>query len=283
MEILNLYDDLGNLINETVKRGTKPEKGNIMLSILFITNDKEKFLIQKTSKEKGSEYSTTGGHVLNEETPVETIIRETKEEIGLELAESEIKYIGLEKNSELPILFSIYKVTKNIDICNLKLQKEEVESIEWFTKEKIISLIKENKFKKSHANIFEKYFIIGGKNEKVESKDYLGKKVSVKMNIPLGSKHPKHGFIPNTISGDGEELDAYLIGVFEPVEEYEGIVIAIIRRINNNDDKLIVAPENKNYTDEQIKALTEFQEQYFESVIIRNQEEYKKQIARTRK
>jgi len=48
-------------------------------------------------------------------------------------------------------------------------------------------------------------------------------------------------------------------------------VIAIIHRTNDNDDKLIIAPENKNYTDEQIKALTEFQEQYFESVIIRKQ------------
>lgn len=79
-----------------------------------------------------------------------------------------------------------------------------------------------------------------------------------------------YGFVPNTISGDGEELDAYLIGVFEPVEEFEGEVIAIIKRTNDNDDKLIIAPENKNYTDKQIRALTEFQEQYFESVIIRN-------------
>lgn len=79
-----------------------------------------------------------------------------------------------------------------------------------------------------------------------------------------------YGFVTNTISGDGEELDAYLVGIFEPVEEYKGEVIAIIKRTNDNDDKLIVAPENKNYTDEQIRALTEFQEQYFESVIVRN-------------
>ena len=113
--------------------------------------------------------------------------------------------------------------------------------------------------------------------KEVNSKDYLGKTISIKIDRKLGSKHPKHGFIytvnygyvPDTISGDGEELDAYLLGVFEPVEEYTGKVIAIIHRTNDNDDKLIVVDKNNNYTDDQIKALTEFQEQYFESIIIR--------------
>lgn len=109
----------------------------------------------------------------------------------------------------------------------------------------------------------------------MNTKEYLGKTVTVKMDRPFGSKHPKKGFIypinygyiPNTISGDGEELDAYVLGVFEPVEEYEGKVIAIIHRVNDNDDKLVVS--NKNYTDDQIRALTEFQEAYFESEIWR--------------
>lgn len=97
------------------------------------------------------------------------------------------------------------------------------------------------------------------------------------MDRPLGTKHPKHnfiypvnyGYIPNTISGDGEELDAYVLGEHKPLDTFEGIVIAIIHRTNDNDDKLVVMAEGRNYTDEQIYALTEFQEQYFESVIIR--------------
>ena len=78
-----------------------------------------------------------------------------------------------------------------------------------------------------------------------------------------------YGFIPNTISGDGEELDAYLVGVFEPVDNFEGKVIAIIHRINDDDDKLVVAPDNVEYSDDAIRAMTEFQERYFESIIIR--------------
>ena len=112
----------------------------------------------------------------------------------------------------------------------------------------------------------------------MENKDFLGKIIKIKIDRPFGSKHPKHGFIyplnygyvPDTISGDGEELDAYLLGVFEPVEEFQGNCIAIIHRTNDNDDKLIIVPEGKEYSDDAIDALTEFQEQYFEHVIIRN-------------
>ncbi len=113
--------------------------------------------------------------------------------------------------------------------------------------------------------------------ESVMTNDYLGKSVSIVIDRKLGTKHPKHGFIymvnygyvPNTVSGDGEELDAYLLGVFEPVYEFIGKVIAVIHRTNDDDDKLVVVPENREYSDDAIRALTEFQEQYFESVIIR--------------
>ncbi len=111
----------------------------------------------------------------------------------------------------------------------------------------------------------------------METKDYLGKIVKVKMDRPMGIAHPKHGFIypvnygfiPNTVSGDGEELDAYVLGEFKPLDEFEGEVVAIIHRTNDDDDKLVVCPKGKNYSDEQIDALTEFQERFFEHIIIR--------------
>ena len=111
----------------------------------------------------------------------------------------------------------------------------------------------------------------------MNSIDYISKFVDVHIDRPLGSKHPKHdfiypvnyGYVPNTVSGDGEELDAYLLGVFEPIEEFLGKVIAVIHRTNDDDDKLVVVPNDREYSDEAIRALTEFQEQYFESVIIR--------------
>lgn len=111
----------------------------------------------------------------------------------------------------------------------------------------------------------------------MNSTDYIGKIVDVHIDRPLGSKHPKHGFIypvnygyiPNTISGDGEELDCYVLGIFEPIESFSGKCIAVIHRTNDNDDKLIVVPEGINYSDDAIRALTEFQERFFESEIKR--------------
>ena len=113
--------------------------------------------------------------------------------------------------------------------------------------------------------------------EKTNVNDYLNKDVVVKIDRKLGSNHPKHGFLymlnygylPNTISGDGEELDAYVVGVFEPVAEFEGHVIAIIQRTNDDDDKLVVAPQGIDYSDDAIRAMTEFQERFFKSIIIR--------------
>lgn len=110
----------------------------------------------------------------------------------------------------------------------------------------------------------------------MNSKDFLNKKVKVIIDRPLGSKHPKHdiyysvnyGYISDTKSADGEELDAYVLGVFEPVKEFEGKCIGIIHRTNDDDDKLVVVPVGKDFSDEQIKVLTEFQERFFVSNII---------------
>ena len=57
--------------------------------------------------------------------------------------------------------------------------------------------------------------------ENSSSQKYVEKIVSVVMDRPLGYKHPKYGFIypviygyvPNTVFGDGEELDAYVLGI----------------------------------------------------------------------
>ncbi len=111
----------------------------------------------------------------------------------------------------------------------------------------------------------------------MENKSYIGKTVNIKIDRPFGAKHPKHGFIypvnygfvPNTISGDGEELDCYLLGVFEPVEEFSGKCIAVIHRTDDDDDKLIVVPDGVDYSDDAIDALTEFQERFFKHIIIR--------------
>jgi len=110
-----------------------------------------------------------------------------------------------------------------------------------------------------------------------EIKKYLNKKVKVIVDRPKGSKHPKfndiypvnYGYLPDTKAPDGEEIDVYILGINKPLEKFEGRVIAILHRKDDNDDKLIIAPEGKNFTDKEIRNLTYFQEQYFQSEILR--------------
>jgi inorganic pyrophosphatase len=109
------------------------------------------------------------------------------------------------------------------------------------------------------------------------AKNYLGKKVKVIFDRPLGTKHPKHGFvyevnygyIPDVKAPDGEDLDAYYLGVSTPLKEAYGICTAIIHRENDDDDKLVVVPEGVELTDEEISKAVAFQEQWFKSGIVR--------------
>ena len=78
-----------------------------------------------------------------------------------------------------------------------------------------------------------------------------------------------YGFIPNTVSGDGEELDAYVLGPTVPLDTFTGYVCAIIHRTDDDDDKLVVVPNGENPTDAEIEEKTKFQEQWFKHVIIR--------------
>lgn len=100
----------------------------------------------------------------------------------------------------------------------------------------------------------------------------IGKTVRVIIDRPLGSYHPKHkdiyytvnyGYIPGIIAADGEEQDAYILGINEPLVEFIGEVIAIIHRYDDVEEKLVVAPKGMKFTEEQIKKQVEFQEKYF--------------------
>ena len=120
----------------------------------------------------------------------------------------------------------------------------------------------------------------------VNSLGFLGQKVNVIIDRPLGSKHPKHGFtyevnygyIPNTKSPDGEEQDVYVLGIDKPIDKIIGVCIAVIHRTNDNNDKLVVTPSGENFSDKEISkawptSLVEksvkFQEKYFKHVILR--------------
>ena len=100
----------------------------------------------------------------------------------------------------------------------------------------------------------------------------IGNIVKVIVDRPLGSVHPKHndliytvnyGYVPGIIAPDGEEQDAYILGVNEPIKEFTGKVIAVIHRFDDVEEKLVVVPIGASLTKEEIMRQVEFQERFF--------------------
>ena len=104
----------------------------------------------------------------------------------------------------------------------------------------------------------------------------LGTTVTVTVDRPLGSRHPQYpdlyypinyGYISGTVAADGEEIDAYILGVDRPITQFTGRVIAVIHRRNDVEDKLVVAPDGMTLSESRIAELTFFQERYFDTEI----------------
>ena len=109
-----------------------------------------------------------------------------------------------------------------------------------------------------------------------EKDTVLGKMVTVIMDRPMGTYHPKHkdmyypvnyGYVSGIMAPDGEEQDAYVLGVDEPLREFTGVVIAIIHRFDDVEEKWVVVPEGVMFSKEEIWEQVKFQEQYFQSEI----------------
>lgn len=105
----------------------------------------------------------------------------------------------------------------------------------------------------------------------------IGRTVTVTIDRPLGSCHPKHkdiyypinyGHVEGIMAADGEEQDAYVLGVDEAIDKFTGKIIAIVYRNNDVEEKWVAAPENVTFTKEEIREQIYFQEQYFDSEIV---------------
>ena len=107
--------------------------------------------------------------------------------------------------------------------------------------------------------------------------EYLGKIVAVVIDRPIGFHHVtkgihlhytvNYGFLPGVAGGDGEEQDVYVLGVAQPLDTFTGRIIGVVRRRDDNEDKLVAAPEGMAFTSEQIEKEIHFVEKYFDSTI----------------
>ena len=153
MEILDLYDKELKPTGKTVERG-KPIPHGYMIPIVavFIYNDKGQYLIQKVAPCRGNYYSSTAGHVQSGELDFAAAMqRELKEEIGLSVAKSELKLVKI-RRYEYKFTF-LYMLKSNVPAEMLRLQKEEVESVKWMSRDEIEQLCNEGLFQRVHYQL----------------------------------------------------------------------------------------------------------------------------------
>lgn len=154
MEIRDLYDENKILTKEIIKKGEKVPKGRYYITVVvWIQNNNNEFLIQKTSKEKGSYYSTTGGHPKSGETSIQGIVTEVKEELGLDINPKNLTLFKTIKTED--DFVDLYYLKQDIDLKGITLQKEEVEEASWMTQKEIESLIKNKQFLAPHIDFYK--------------------------------------------------------------------------------------------------------------------------------
>ena len=280
-ELWDIYDENKKKTGKTVERGGRLlEKGeyHIVVTALII-NLKNEILISKRAENKtyGLMWECNGGSILAGETSLQGIIREVEEELGINYAKKEAILLKEIKDCIQKHQFKdIWLFKRNVKDEEITLPDGEAIEYKWVNIEEFMDMIKNEEMVPT-IEVDRELYEEALKMKQRKSYEYIGQKVTAYIDRPLNTKHPKHGFlytanygyIPNTVSGDGEELDCYILGVDEPLKTFEGECIAVIHRTNDDDDKLVVVPKGENISDEEIRKLTNFQEQYFESEIIR--------------
>lgn len=154
MEYLQVFDENKNMLDEKIDRELKKTlTGNkfFMIVLLFIENE-SKFLLQKTSVLRNSEIATTGGHVIFGDDGYKTVFKEAKEELGVILDKTLLKYVEtIIRNN---CYMEVYYTNQKIDINDIVIQEEEVECVNWYSIDEINKLIKDNQLRKGNIEPF---------------------------------------------------------------------------------------------------------------------------------
>ncbi len=230
-------------------------------------------------------YMSPGGGREEGETFEECCIREIKEESGYD-AEIKEPFVVINEYCFDTCYEAHYFICEITGQGTPQLTPTEIDHgvcARWLTIDEAIEVFASYDTKtEDHRSLYLREYTILNKyleyrKRKKLVKSFLGKTVRIEMDRPLGFVHKKenysltypinYGYISGVLGGDGEELDVYLLGVTEPVTEYSAKIIGIAHRHNDNEDKLIAAPEGMSFTKEEIAKQIHFQEQYYDTEI----------------
>ncbi len=154
-ELRDLYDINSNKTNKTYHKGEVIPKGYYpMVVMVVIRNSNGEFLMQKRVPSKGGDWGVTGGHPKSGETPREGIVTEVKEELGLDFSNEE--FIEYDSGCDGKDCYKMYFVTKDIDLKDIKIQKEELCEVKWFSMEELKHMVETNELNEDQIACFTK-------------------------------------------------------------------------------------------------------------------------------
>ena len=282
MEVWDCYDEKRKKLGKDILRDDQSflEGEFHIVEEVWIINSKGEILLTQRSKNKKEfplKWECTAGSILKGENTLDGAIREVYEEIGVELDKKDLIYLEQKIDRKHHAIVDKWIVRKDILLSDLKFSDREVQDAKFVSKEEFKAMMDRGDIRDTFEYIYDKYDRIL-KLKQRDSYEFLGKEVEVTVDRKLGTHHPKYndmiypinyGYIEGTISGDNEELDAYVIDENTPKDKVKGVCIGILQRIDDMDDKLIIlVNNNKKYDIDEINKIIDFQEKYFSTLII---------------
>lgn len=276
MELWDLYTKYREKTGKVHKRGEPIPEGFYHLVVhVWIRNKKGEYLLSQRAANRPTYpllWECVGGSVLKGENSVEGAIREVKEEVGITLNPSKgtklfTKIRGVIDGQSFGDIMDVWLFAYN-GACQLeKATTDEVAACRWATADEIKRVYEEGKLVPTLD-----YFFCAMEETAPDHREILGKTVTGKVDRPIGSLHPKHpdlhypinyGYVQGIFAADGEEQDAYIFGIDQPLEQFKGKVIKVYHRFNDTEDKWIVSLDGTDIPDEKILGDIAFQEQFF--------------------
>ena len=154
-ELRDLYDKYSNKTDKTYHKGDIIPSGYYpMVVMVVIRNSEGKFLMQKRVASKGGDWGVTGGHPKAGETPIEGIITEVKEELGLDFSNEE--FIQYDSGCDGKDCYKMYFVNKDIDIKDISIQEEELSEVRWFSMEELKEMVNTGELNEDQIACFNK-------------------------------------------------------------------------------------------------------------------------------
>ena len=154
-ELRDLYDINGNKTDKTYYKGdTIPNGFYPMVVMVVIRNSKGEFLMQKRSVSKGGDWGVTGGHPKSGETPIEGIITEVKEELGLDFSNE--NFILFNSGCDGKDCYKMYLVNKDINLDDITIEENELSEVRWFSMEELDNMVKTGELNENQISCFKK-------------------------------------------------------------------------------------------------------------------------------